>query len=335
MRSFRPRPSQGFLVTVAAASVSVAALASGPVPAMGQQPTSPATFSSSDLPIGPVGAPAGAAQLKVSENRSPFRKDRVRAGVFEIRTRGANYVGWVFDRPVLIRASGVVIRNSVFTAGPQVTKPNSALLQVSPQRYKKRQPSVLVEDTTFRPAVPSRHLDGVRGSNFTLRRVEISGTVDGVHIHGTARWDDPMAGNVAVVDSWIHDLTHFAVPGQPEGTHNDGVQVIGGQNIHIRGNVIDGAISNAAVMISGGQNKVYNIFVVDNWLGGGSCTVNVYDRDADPIPRLAVMDNTFRRGSAKVSDCAISVTSRTIPLLRVSNNRWSDNARPRPVPRLG
>lgn len=331
MRSFSP--VQRLWVTVAAASVLVTGLTPGL--ARGQQSGSLTTLTRAELPIGPVGAPAGAAQLRVSVTKSPYPKDRVRAGVFEIRTRGANYTGWVFDRPVLVRAQGVVIRNSTFTGSSAAAKPNSALLQVSPKRYKKRQPSVLVEDSTFQPSTPSRNLDGVRGSNFTLRRVEISGTVDGVHIHGSSRWDDPMAGNVAVVDSWIHDLKHFPVPGQPEGTHNDGVQVIGGQNIHIRGNVIDGAIANAAVMISGGRNKVYNIFVVNNWLGGGSCTVNVYDRDAGPIPRLTVMDNTFRRGSAAVSDCAISVTARTISLLRVSNNRWSDNARPRPAPRLG
>ena len=71
---------------------------------------------------------------------------------------------------------------------------------------------------------------GVRNSDFTLRRVEILGTTDGMRIYG----------NVDVQDSYIHDLYSKPSSSQSSGwTHNDGAQISGGDNTTIKHNTFD------------------------------------------------------------------------------------------------
>ena len=60
--------------------------------------------------------------------------------------------------------------------------------------------SLLLEDSEVFAQVPSYTIDGVRGSNLTVRGVAIHDVVDGVRITGN---------NVRIEASWIHDNLHY------------------------------------------------------------------------------------------------------------------------------
>jgi 3-phytase len=70
----------------------------------------------------------------------------------------------------------------------------------------------------------------VRYGGFTLRRVNILGTFDGMRVYG----------NVDVRDTYIHDLYRTTDTTQSNGmTHNDGVQISGGSNNVFKHNTFD------------------------------------------------------------------------------------------------
>ena len=77
--------------------------------------------------------------------------------------------------------------------------------------------SVTVEDSTLKASTRTPDQDGVKGWNFTLRRVDISDVVDPVHIHGD---------NVLVENSRLHDNAHFLEDPNWGGTpsHSDSIQ---------------------------------------------------------------------------------------------------------------
>ena len=45
-------------------------------------------------------------------------------------------------------------------------------------------PGLLIEDSLLRPDYPSVYVDGIKGWNFTARRVHVIGNVDSIKIHG-------------------------------------------------------------------------------------------------------------------------------------------------------
>ncbi len=249
-------------------------------------------------------------------------------------TANAVYDGYRFDQLVEVRAPGVQFRNCSFR-GTDPNPADSALLYVRPETFAVGQPSALVVDSTFIPRAPNNHIDGVRGSNFTLRRVEISRTVDGVHVHGTPVRLDPHAGNVTIAGSWIHDLIHYKDTSHTDGTHNDGLQIVGGRNISVTGTRIDGTIYTSAFMIAKDRNDISNVTINGNWLAGGSVTINVADKTYEPIRGLIMNDNVFTRGSTAIADFAMLVGSRTRTISTATGNTWHDRTTPSPYMRNG
>lgn len=168
---------------------------------------------------------------------------------------------------VQVRAENTVIRNSIIRGG--VATGDTGLVNVTTAGA-----SLMMEDSTLIPESPSYRIDGVRGSNFTLRRVDISGTVDGIHIHGSTEVND--GGNVRVESSWLHDFVFYENdPRHSDGSHNDAIQVIGGKNIEITGNTLTGA-RNAAVQVTQGRNVVGNLTLDRNWADqGGALSTSI------------------------------------------------------------
>lgn len=279
-----------------------------------------------------TGVPTGVSLRTLTRSTIPYSADRMYSdgSTLIINTPNAVYDGWRFDMFVEVRAPGVRFTRSEFRGHDQA-KWSRGLLAIYNSGSKGR-PSALVEDSTLIPRSPSRFIDGVRGSNVTLRRVEIARTVDGVRIFGTTSYSDPGAGNVRIEDSWIHDLRYFQDASHPDGTHNDGVQVMGGRNIAITGSRIDGTIRNAGVMITHGRNDVSDVTIRGNWAAGGGCTVNVFDGDGPgAIEGLTMSDNVFTRGTTRITDCAMIVSDATRGLARASNNTWHDSSTPAPT----
>lgn len=226
--------------------------------------------------------------------------------------------GTVLDRVdvrgfVQVRAADVTIRRSVIRGG--VATVDTGLVNVTTAGA-----SLVMEDSTLIPQSPSYRIDGVRGSNFTLRRVEITGTVDGVHVHGSTDVND--GGNVRVESSWLHDFTFYPNdPRHSDGSHNDAVQIIGGKGIALVGNTMTGA-NNAAVQVTQNRNVVANVTMDRNWADNGGCTFNINRNPRAVMSGIVMTGNRFGRATRN-SNCAI-VISRDQPHTS-SGNVWLDN----------
>lgn len=268
-------------------------------------------------------------QTVLTSTNKPYASDRVYGDVYQINTANAVYNGWTFNYPVVVQAPGVKFTNCNFR-GKNGNPDGSGLLYIMPNSFPAGQPSAVVEDSTLIPAYPNNTIDGVRGSNFTLRRVEIANTVDGVNVGGTATYGDPTTGNVLIENSWIHDLIHYNDNSHADGSHNDGVQIGAGRNIRVTGTRIDGTIYNAGFMVTQGRGPVSNLTITNNWLAGGACTINVYDKEGSAITGLNMSNNVFTRRTTRNTDCAIIVSAATRAVATAAGNTWHDGSTPAP-----
>lgn len=111
------------------------------------------------------------------------------------------------------------------------------------------------------------------GYNKTIRRCNVHGTIDGFKI----------GSNDVYEDNYIHDLVITS------GSHNDGMQSLGSNNVLIRHNTIilaDGATS--AILLSTGSGAQRNITIEGNLLGGGAYTVyGGYQQGVDQLSRVS------------------------------------------------
>jgi hypothetical protein len=215
-----------------------------------------------------------------------------------------------------VLATGVTIKDSIFRGG--APRCNAAALYIAPTA------SATIEDSEVAPDHPNACLDGVWASNTTLLRMNIHGATDGVKAFN----------HVTLADSWIHDLTEFAVdPNQHGGpTHNDAVQTYeGDQHIVLRHNtLVVSTDDNAAYQVSQAGGKVAtDLHIESNWLDGGGCTLNFSSAGGPPMTGIYVVDNRFGRHSS--FNCPILVSTQTT-LTQDSGNVWDDTGTPIPRP---
>ncbi|MCW2644723.1 MAG: hypothetical protein QOF87_4426 [Pseudonocardiales bacterium] len=207
---------------------------------------------------------------------------------------------------LVIKAANVLVTNSVIRGGV-ATGGNPGLVS----NTWAAATNFVLQDSTVVPAHPSVRLDGVRGANYTLTRVDIYGTVDGAKVIGN---------NVRIQNSWIHGLVHYAHdPYQGNGpSHNDAVQVLNGRNVHMTGNALVGG-SNSALQITQGNGVVAGLGFTGNWVDGGGCSVNVADIPLTTMSGITVSYNRFSHTST-FRNCAIIVSNGVN--LTAGGNTW-------------
>jgi hypothetical protein len=153
---------------------------------------------------------------------------------------------------ITIHANNVTIRNTRITSGDYYPI----------AYYDTGHSGLLVEDTQI-IGTSSDVTAGISFDNYTARRVDISGTADGLKAND----------NVLIEDSYVHDLAYDAAA----GTHNDGVQTTGGSNVTLRHNTFklsmsDGINSCIQMGNEGGDNL--NWLVTNNLFDGGGWEIN-------------------------------------------------------------
>lgn len=110
---------------------------------------------------------------------------------------------------------------------------------------------------------------GLALSNATIRRL---------HIHHHERDGCKFWRNVTLENSYIHHL------GSDAGSHADGVQMVSGENVTIRGNNFDmphdepGYNNSQCLIISANTGTVDGIMIDANWINGGGFSVNISDK---------------------------------------------------------
>jgi len=272
-----------------------------------------------------AGGPTDAGQTPQSSPRtvtvsSTARPGPNNTGVPAGTTLRRKYGDWTISKPgvysgldvrgfVRITASNVTIRKSIIRGG--IAHGDIGLVNAIYRTH-----NVVIEDSELVPAHPSPYIDGVTGAGYTLRRVDIHGTVDGAKVFGN---------NTMITHSWIHGLAHFASDPNQGGhaSHNDNVQVLGGLNVRIVWNTLTGA-SNAALQVTQTRGAVAYMSFARNWAGQGACTVNLQDKPRRSMSHIAVSVNRF----AKNSTYGCAIIAFTGVSFAHAGNVWTDGTAP-------
>jgi len=156
----------------------------------------------------------------------------------------------------------------------------------------------------------------VSGGNYTLTRVNIHDTVDGLKV----------GSNVVVQDSYIHDLYITA------NSHNDGMQSLGTTSLTVRHNTIivkDGATS-CVILSTGSASDMRNVLIDNNLLAGGAFTVyGGYQSGSDVQSRVSNIAITNNRISTQIfarGGAYGPFTSVDSPVV-MSGNVWHDGTK--------
>lgn len=152
----------------------------------------------------------------------------------------------------------------------------------------------LFEFCTVAPSVQTVDIYGPQGGGFTLRRCDVSGVVDGLHINGLS------SGEVKFVRAegcYIHDLVSYTVdPRQGGGhSHNDGIQAAGYLDLEVVGSAIHGGFTSA-ILLQQGLGTYTKALIDRNWLYGdptGGACLNITENGRGPINNLSVTGNRF------------------------------------------
>ena len=140
--------------------------------------------------------------------------------------------------------------------------------------------NLLVEDVTIRGVGGSRSAAILARGQGTIHGVDVSGFRDGIKVFS----------DLVVEDSWIHDLVLI------DDAHRDGIQSVGGTNVTIRDNRIEGPYqqSTSAMHLAADNSPISGYTITGNFLSGGTFTVYLRNKDNQPSPtNIIVTDNVF------------------------------------------
>jgi hypothetical protein len=152
------------------------------------------------------------------------------------------------------------------------------------------------------------------GSNFTMTRVNIHGTVDG----------GKLGDNDVIKDSYIHDLVVTS------SSHNDGLQSLGSVGVTIEHDsiIVPKGATSAIILSTNAADQIRNVDVSNNLLGGGAFTVyGGYEAgtdDAAKVSGIRITDNKFTTRVYPKSGAFGPLTSTAKPVVTVSGNTWAD-----------
>ncbi|RXZ71950.1 hypothetical protein ESP51_06155 [Agromyces albus] len=230
---------------------------------------------------------------------------KVHQGDLTVTTPGAVIDGVEVHGLLIVKAPDVVIKNSRILGRAVDNHVGLVSNVVSGMPFT-------IQDSEISSSVASPYANGIFGSAFTAIRVDISNVIDPIRVIG---------GDVEIRDSWLHDNDHFEVDISRNGTpsHDDSIQIEGGNDISIVGNRLEHA-DNAAIQITQNTSKATlgNIRITGNYLNDGGCTLNVA-RTPATIANFAVADNVFGP-DRKFAQCGILAPDVNAP--QQSGNTW-------------
>lgn len=235
----------------------------------------------------------------------------VHHGDLTVTTPGAVIDGKDIRGYVAIKAPNVTIKRSVIRGGPAATV-NRALLSMTHSGAA----DFLIEDVTIAPTNPSPYINGINvNQRGTIRRADISGTVDGIMIYGSG---------VRVEGSYLHHFAHYVNDPNWGGgpSHDDAIQVQAGSGVAIVGNSLSGAY-NAAVMVTQDAGTTSNLAINENFLDYGGCSINFGSNGAYKSG-MQVNGNRFGRAQRN-ANCAIVHNAAKSDLVP-SGNVWDNTS---------
>jgi hypothetical protein len=280
-------------------------------PAPSPTNTTPSPSPTSSPPVSIPGGKPGPTNTGVPAGTTLKQHN----GDLVITTAGATYDALDIHGFVSIKAPNVTIKRSIIRGGVATSGNVGVVTDTNSSGT-----NFLLQDSEIVPEHPSVYIDGIKGWNYTLNRVDIHGTVDTAKVYGD---------NATIEHSWLHDTVYYDHdPNQGGGhTHNDGVQVLSGKNIRILSNTITNSY-NAAMQVTQGHGAVSGLSFTGNWADGGGCTVNVNNTPMGPMSGISVHDNRFGHNTRN-PNCPIVATQEAH--LSASGNVYDNTGAPAPV----
>lgn len=163
-------------------------------------------------------------------------------GELTVRTNNAVVNAVSTSECIIVRASGVTIRNSKI-----------GCVRVEGDAANPANPPLTIQDTEIVCPIGSWNT-GIRFSNFTAIRVNIHGCENGLDI----------GDHVTLRDSYIHDLA------TGPDLHTDGIQSSDGSNSIIEHNTIYGADTSAInINHDAGGPQTHDVVITRNLVAGG------------------------------------------------------------------
>ena len=305
-------------------AVPVAAVPTEPVPA--EQPTAPTapTPPAAAVPVAPAPVPDGPAQVEVPAPLPPtpdmamlapgtVKPDasntgvppgtplRVVVGDLDVTTPGTVIDSIDLRGFLRVKAANVTVSRSIIRGGPAVRV--EGVVTVTPAAT-----NFVITDSEVYPSSPSVMLDGIKGANFTARRINVHGGVDNIKVHGS---------NVLIESSYLHDQEFYASDPLQNGgaTHNDALQILGGDRISVVGNTLLGSRDlNAAVQVTQDFAPVTRLELLKNWIDGGGCSVNINHKKLTELRDVVLRENVLGRNT-RYGNCGVILTTQTFPTL--------------------
>lgn len=228
------------------------------------------------------------------------------AGNQTITVPGTTIEGRDIYGRVFVQAANVTLRNCRIRGTMSIT--DQTLVDSTHPAVS----NLLIEDCTLTPDQPSTQWNAVAGHDYTVRRCNVYGTVDGFAAHNTTY--PAQQANVLIESSWVHDLHCWTPdPGHSDNrTHNDCIQIHGNGGVTIRGNnfTSNPGVTSAAglggmscIMLTPGVSVAPNNVVEDNWFDYGTACLNLNRKDtSDTATSMLVQRNRFGRHGSKDGD---------------------------------
>ncbi|MFJ6076884.1 hypothetical protein ACIQC0_01105 [Pseudarthrobacter sp. NPDC092419] len=237
---------------------------------------------------------------------------------------------------IKVRAANVTIKNSRLHGGRHIPGSNTGIIDANNAAVA----NLVVHDNTIIPDKPSYYRDGIVGHDYAALRNHIQRTNDGLGIFN--RPGGPAAANVRAEANYIHSLTYWSYdPAHSDGTHNDGIQVQGGENIRLAGNnVVANAVlgegsgpnprgdhAGIGIMLQQNVAKLANVVVENNWVDDGQTSINIAHGKYANIT-VTVRSNYLGRNQydfGNGSTYPIRIISRAASTVYgLDSNRWAD-----------
>lgn len=228
---------------------------------------------------------------------------------------------------VLVRAANVTIRNC-YVRGAAAATSATGLIEAGHTACV----NLVVEDCLLVPDNPSTNINGITGHDYTIRRSEMYGSVDGAGALSIYNNNGPI--NVWIEACYIHDLYYYSPdPGHGDNrTHNDCIQVQGNSNITIVGNTLNAnasttvgngypgasptppagdiyfpSVTGQAIGITPNIGPVTDLLIEKNWLDYGAQSITVIPGNVgSPDTTGIIRNNKFGHNQPNISRSGVS-----------------------------
>lgn len=202
-------------------------------------------------------------------------------------------------------ATNITFRN-VWFKGPAVSRSSNGSGAICDFRAASLS-NMLVEDCLFMPTNPDLNTNSLIGHHYTVRRCEAMYMTDFAGCYNTNSGQQNSVA-VKIYNNYAHDFAYwYPDVDHSDGTHNDFVQLHGGRDIEIIGNLAewnynpavssgitsnpvypDTAWGNGILVQTAGTLASYptrNVKIVNNemWGSGGSITLRELGVPGDPV----------------------------------------------------